>query len=362
MDVKTLTLFIIVIVGVMWFLCVDMSKDESKDESKLRYTPQIPTPTTPSSVIKPVIVDVPQLQTTLTSTQRPMKDSMGIFIAPQYDAPAASKKVTKQTIRNLNRMYGNGKLPPKSDYAQLAATGKVFWNPSVGSWQSRQSSVNSAPTSSSVTEQTIRNLNRMYGNGKLPVKSDYAPLVTSGRVYWNPNANSWQATGGSAVGYKGVGNPTKTDIQNLNRMYGSGKVPDGSRLQLLADSGKVRFVNGRWVDISTGNNNAPTSSSVTEQTIRNLNRMYGNGKLPVKSDYAPLVTSGKVYWNPNANSWQATGGSAVGYTGVGNPSSMDLQNLNRMYGDGNVSDGSRFQLLADSGKVRFVNGRWISTV
>jgi hypothetical protein len=217
-----------------------------------------------------------------------------------------------------------------------------------------------------VNQQTIRNLNRMYGNGKLPVKSDYAGLAASGKVYWNPNVGSWQATSGKAVGYTGVGNPSAMDVQNLNRMYGSGKVPQGSRLSALADSNKVAFVGGRWVsNVNSGPQAAGipnAAQTVNQQTIRNLNRMYGNGKLPSKSDYAGLAASGKVYWNPNVGSWQATSGQAVGYTGVGNPTNMDVQNLNRMYGNGNVPQGSRLAALADSNKVGFIGGRWVSLV
>ena len=216
-----------------------------------------------------------------------------------------------------------------------------------------------------VTQQTIRNLNRMYGNGKLPAKSDYAALQASGKVYWNPNVGSWQATSGKAVGYTGVGNPSAMDIQNLNRMYGKGQVPQGSRLAALADSNKVKFTGGQWVSnvqgaAATGIPKA--AQTVNQQTIRNLNRMYGNGKLPVKSDYAGLVASGKVYWNPNLGSWQATSGQAVGYTGVGNPDATDINNLNRMYGKGNVPQGSRLAALANSNKVKYVGGRWVSAV
>lgn len=216
-----------------------------------------------------------------------------------------------------------------------------------------------------VTQQTIRNLNRMYGNGKLPAKSDYAALQASGKVYWNPNVGSWQATSGKAVGYTGVGNPSAMDIQNLNRMYGKGQVPQGSRLAALADSNKVKFTGGQWVSnvqqgAATGIPKA--AQTVNQQTIRNLNRMYGNGKLPVKSDYAGLVTSGKVYWNPNVGSWQATSGQAVGYTGVGNPNTTDINNLNRMYGNGQVPQGSRLAALANSNKVGFIGGRWVSLV
>ena len=217
-----------------------------------------------------------------------------------------------------------------------------------------------------VTQQTIRNLNRMYGNGKLPPKSDYAALQASGKVYWNPNSGSWQATSGKAVGYTGVGNPSAMDIQNLNRMYGQGKVPQGSRLAALADSNKVKFTGGKWVSNVQQGAAAPgiplAAQTVNQQTIRNLNRMYGNGKLPVKSDYAGLVASGKVYWNPNLGSWQATSGQAVGYTGVGNPDATDINNLNRLYGNGNVPQGSRLAALADSNKVGFIGGRWVSLV
>lgn len=215
-----------------------------------------------------------------------------------------------------------------------------------------------------VNRQTIRNLNRMYGSGKLPAKSDYASLVASGKVYWNPNIGSWQATSGQAVGYTGVGNPSAMDIQNLNRMYGKGNVPQGSRLSALVDSEKVKFTGGKWVP--NVQQNAPgipkSAQTVNEQTIRNLNRMYGNGKLPVKSDYASLVASGKVYWNPNVGSWQATSGQAVGYTGVGNPDATDINNLNRMYGDGRVPQGSRLAALAESNKVGFIGGRWVSLI
>ena len=239
--------------------------------------------------------------TTTASVTVTPKTVMGITIPPQLDVPKAAKSVSQQTIRNLNRLYGNGILPPKSDYGKLQASGKVYWNPNVG---------------------------------------------------------SWQATSGSARGYTGVGNPTAMDIQNLNRMYGKGKVPGGSRLAALADSNKVSFIGGKWVsNVSSG---APSASNVvTDQTIRNLNRMYGNGKLPVKSDYAGLVSSGKVYWNPNIGSWQGTSGSAKGYTGVGNPELTDINSLNRLYPDGKVPDGSRFKPMVDAQKAVYIGGKWV---
>jgi hypothetical protein len=209
-----------------------------------------------------------------------------------------------------------------------------------------------------VNKQTIRNLNRMYGSGKLPAKSDYANLASSGKVYWNPNVGSWQATSGKAVGYTGVGNPSAMDIKNLNRLYGSGNVPQGSRFALLAKSNKVGYTGGQWVP---NVNSAPqAANTVSNQTIRNLNRMYGNGKLPVTSDYNKLAQAGKVYWNPNMQSWQATSGNAVGYTGVGNASTMDVQNLNRMYGNGNVPQGSRLSNLVRGGQVKYVGGKWVN--
>lgn len=222
-------------------------------------------------------------------------------------------------------------------------------------------------TSKTVSKQTIRNLNRLYGNGLIPNNSDYANLKASGKVYWNPNVGSWQATSGEVIGYTGVGNPTAMDISNLNRMYGSGRVSPGSRLAALANSNKVKFTGGKWISNvnigSAGAQNEPSAAQgVTNQTIRNLNRMYGNGQIPITSDYANLYTSGKVYWNPNINSWQATSGKAVGYTGIGNPNVMDIQNLNRLYPNGRVPSDSRFAALANSNKVKFSGGKWISNV
>lgn len=206
-----------------------------------------------------------------------------------------------------------------------------------------------------VTNQTIRNLNRLYGNGKLPTNSSYAQLHASGQVKWNPAVKSWQATSGSAVGYTGVGNASAQDIRNLNRLYPTGNISPGSRLWNLAASGKAGFVNGGWQQI--GGSSGPTSS-VTNQTIRNLNRMYGNGKMPTKSDYAGLYASGQVTWNPQLNSWQATSGSSVGYKGVGNANSQEIANLNRLYPTGNITPGSRFWDLVAAKKAVYTGNGW----
>ncbi len=304
----------------------------------------------------------------------------------KQQAPSKQMKLTQQNLKNLNRLYPDGKIPKTSSYQSLLKS--IVYDSSLGKWVSKGGGSGGGSKASAATNQDIRNLNRLYPDGKIPTTSSFSALVKGGGAVYDSSLGKWVGKGG----YTGVGGggskasaATNQDIRNLNRLYPDGKIPTTSSFSALVQGGGAVYDSslGKWVGKGgyTGvGGGGSKASAATNQDIRNLNRLYPDGKIPTTSKFSALVQGGGAVYDSSLGKWVGKGG----YTGVGGSgggsvggggggsgggvvsgtniaTNQDIRNLNRMYPSGQVPTTSRFSALVQSGGAVYDSslGKWV---
>jgi hypothetical protein len=299
-------------------------------------------------------------------------------------------------LSGLNTFGKDGKLSPSSNFYQDSTSGKFTYDAKTKTW-SIKGNVSAGSTN---PQYAIQALNQYSADGKVSTSSSYFAAVQAGIYKYDDKTKSWYINTGAGVGGSGTGSTSAGSanpqyaLKALNQYSADGKVSTSSSYFAAVQAGiykyddktKSWYINtgatgsgvssgasagtqytGTSITGYTGGQlptNPEAKTTVDQQALRNLNRMYGNGKVPLNSDYAGLVASGQVVWDATNHAWMATTGSAVGYIGVGQATQQDVRNLNRLFPDGNVTVGSRFANLVASGNIAWdpTNKTWVPTV
>ena len=288
-------------------------------------------------------------------------------------------------LKGLNQFGKSGQVSTTSNFYQDSKSGKFEYDKKTGTWFISGTGGSGASGSGNFAvgsnkkplsdADVLKGLNQFGKSGQVSTTSNFYQDSKSGKFEYDKKTGTWfiKGVGGSA---SGSADPQYA-LKALNQYSADGNVSPSSSYYAAVQAGIYKYDDKTksWY-INTGTTGSggggvtgsggqlpDAKTTVDQQVLRNLNRMYGNGKVPVSSDYASLVASGQVVWDDTNHVWMATTGSAVGYIGVGQATQQDVRNLNRLFPDGNVTVGSRFANLVASGNVAWdpTNKTWVST-
>ena len=264
----------------------------------------------------------------------------------------------QSALATLNKFASDGNVSKNSSYYQAVQAGIYKYDNKTKSWYINAGSGTGASAGSANPQSALATLNKFAPDGNVSKNSSYYDAVQAGIYQYDNKTKSWyintagtgskaatqRYTGSSIIGYTGslptgtgtITNADQQTIRNMNRMYGNGKIPLNSDYASLVASGQVVWddTNHAWMATSGPAKGYIGVGQATQQDIRNLNRLFPGGQnVTVGTRYADLIASGNVAWDPNSNSWVATSGKAVGYTGTGSSAP---------YYVGTSSDGSQY--------------------